>query len=389
VAPSTQSILTLNAGSSSLRFAVFDADCVRSFTGRFERLGRLDSRLIVGEGPARPMALADHNACLPVLYELLEAHGSGAPAVIAHRVVHGGPDHFDPTVVTSRLLDELRAIGSFAPNHLPASIALMEAAGRHWGASEQIACFDTAFHRDLPLAARLLPLPRRYAAQGIRRYGFHGLAFSSVLAEFRHRCGKRLPERLVLAHLGNGGSLAAVRAGRCLDTTMGFTPAGGLVMSTRSGDLDPGVLAFLAAREKLTPSALLKLVTQESGLLGLSDSSSDTRELLARETSDHRAAEALAVFVHQVRKHLGGFAAVLGGLDAIVFSGGIGESSPILRARICAQFEYLGLQLDPARNDASEAVISDPRSRVSVRIIAADEEIMLATAARAFLSGLS
>jgi acetate kinase len=204
-----------------------------------------------------------------------------------------------------------------------------------------------------------------------------------VLAQLRRR--GELPRRLVLAHLGHGASLAAVRDGRSVDTTMGFTPAGGLVMSTRSGDLDPGVLAFIATQDHLSPSALEKLVTGESGLLGLSETSADTRNLLAAEAKDPRAAEALAVFVHQARKHLGALAAVLGGLDALVFSGGIGENSAVLRARVCANFDFLGLQLDPERNTAGAPVISRPGSPVAVHLVPADEEAALHEAARAFL----
>ena len=385
---SAQSILTFNAGSSSLRFAVFDADCVRSLEGKFERIGRPEARLILnGEEFPRALTLTTHVDCLPVLYQLIEEHGAGAPAVISHRVVHGGPDHFDTTAVTPELLEELRAIKSFAPNHLPAAITLMEAAVARWPNAPQIACFDTAFHRDLPMAARLLPLPRRYAAQGIRRYGFHGLAFSSVLAELQHRTGGRIPSRLILAHLGHGCSLAALRNGRCMDTTMGFTPVSGLVMSTRTGDIDPGVLTFLAAREGYSPAALEKLVSRQSGLLGLSDISSDTRELLEKEATEQGAAEALAVFVHQARKAIGACTATLGGVDSIVFSGGIGENSVALRARLCAHFEYLDLILDPALNAANAPIISDAASRVTVYVIPADEESALATSARSFLTG--
>ena len=387
---SIQAILTLNAGSSSLRFAVFDADCVRSLEGKFERIGRPEARLILnGAESSRALALKTHADCLPVLYELLEENGTGTPAIISHRVVHGGPNHFDTTAVTGELLAELRAIKSFAPNHLPAAITLMEAAVARWPAAPQIACFDTAFHRDLPLAARLLPLPRRYAAQGIRRYGFHGLAFSSVLAELQHRTGGRIPSRLILAHLGHGCSLAAIRSGRCVDTTMGFTPVSGLVMSTRTGDLDPGVLTFLAVHEQQSPAALEKLVSRQSGLLGLSDISSDTRELLEKEATEQGAAEALAVFVHQARKAIGACTATLGGLDAIVFSGGIGENSIALRARLCAHFEYLDLIIDPALNAASTPIISAASSRVTVYVIPADEESALATSARSFLSAAS
>jgi len=382
-----QSILTLNAGSSSLRFAVFGDDCARTMEGKFERIGRPEARLTLnGEESPRTLALTTHVDCLPVLYRLLDENRSGPPAIITHRVVHGGPDHFDSTPVTPGLLDELRQIKSFAPNHLPAAITLMEAAEHRWPGVPQVACFDTAFHRDLPMAARLLPLPRRFAAEGIRRYGFHGLAFSSVLAELQHRTGGSVPPRLILAHLGHGASLAALRNGRCMDTTMGFTPVGGLVMSTRTGDIDPGVLAFLAARDKLNPAAMEQLVSRQSGLLGLSDISSDTRELLEKESSEQGAQEALAVFVHQARKAIGACTATLGGLDALVFSGGIGENSVVLRARLCAHFEYLDLILDPALNAANAPIISAADSRVAIHVISADEESAMATEARSFLA---
>jgi acetate kinase len=377
-------ILTLNAGSSSLRFAVFIGGD-RKLAGKFERLGRPDAQLLVdGDAQPKPLASATHAGCLPRLFKLFEEYRIESPVAVAHRVVHGGPDHFAPARVTPTLLAELRAIESFAPNHLPAVIALMEASLRCWPAAVQVAAFDTAFHRDLPATARLLPLPRRFAAQGVRRYGFHGLAFTSVLEKLRERSGGILPARIILAHLGHGASLAAVREGRCVDTTMGFTPAGGLVMSTRAGDLDPGLLAFVAAREKLTPDALERLVTKESGLLGISETSSDTRELLARESSDPRAAEALAVFVHQARKFIGAFVAVLGGIDALVFSGGVGENSAVLRARICADFGYLGMKFDLERNAANAAVISSPGSAVVVHLVPADEERTLAGVAQAF-----
>jgi acetate kinase len=375
------SVLTVNAGSSSLRFAWFSSAGQKALTGKFERIGQPDAILNLA-GESRPMpALSGHPGCLPALVGILQERGFGHPGTVAHRVVHGGPDHFSPTRVTPQFLSGLRAIESFAPNHLPGAIALMDASLRQWEDVPQIACFDTAFHRDLPVPARLLPVPRRYVARGVRRYGFHGLSFASVLAQLRERGD--LPARLLLAHLGHGASLAAVRDGRCVDTTMGFTPAAGLVMSTRCGDLDPGVLTYIASQDGLAPAALEKLCAGESGLLGLSETSGDTRDLLAAEAQDSRAAEALAVFVHQARKHLGACVAVLGGLDALVFSGGIGENSAVIRGRICGNFDFLGLHLDPARNAAGAPVISRPGSPVTVHLIPADEESALHEAALA------
>jgi acetate kinase len=376
-------ILTLNPGSSSLRCAMVDAAGTHRWSAKFDRLGKRDAQLEVTGQQPRSVSAADPSACLPIIAELLDRSGPGIPRAVAHRVVHGGPRHFDPVAVTPELITELRAIESFAPNHLPGAIALLGSALARWPGTPQVACFDTAFHRHLPTAARLLPLPRRFDAAGIHRYGFHGLAFSSVLSALRSR--GPLPRRLILAHLGHGASLAAVLDGQSVDTTMGFTPASGLVMSTRAGDLDAGLLGFVAAREKLDGSALERLVAHESGLLGLSETSPDTRDLLGRENSDPRAAEALAVYVHQARKFIGAFVAVLGGLDALVFSGGVGENSAVLRARLCAGFDYLGLKIDAAANEANAPELSPPGARVAVLVVAADEERALSDAARPVL----
>jgi acetate kinase len=250
-----------------------------------------------------------------------------------------------------------------------------------------VACFDTAFHRDLPAVARLLPIPRRYEAQGIRRYGFHGLSYSYLMQALAD-----LPEtgaaggRIILAHLGNGASLAAVRDGRPVDTSMSFTPAGGLPMSTRSGDLDPGLFAYLASTQGLDADDFNQMVNLESGLLGISETSSDIRDLLACEGQDARAAEAIALFCYQVRKWIGGFAAALGGLDTLVFSGGIGENAPVIRERICAELGFLGIELDPDRNGRGAGLISPDASRVKVRVIPTDEALTIARAVAHFVN---
>jgi acetate kinase len=342
-------ILTLNAGSSSLRFAVFDADCARPVEGKFEHIGRPDACLTVNGAGARALELRAHLDCLPLLYELLDRAGINRPAVVAHRVANGGPNHFDATDVTRTLLDELRAISPMAPHHLPAEISLMEEVGRHWPDSRQIACFDTAFHRDLPLPPKPSSLPGGQVETGGRSGGFHGLAFTSVMAELEHRTGRRIPARVVLVHLERGASLAAVRSGRCVDITRDFSALG-------AADL-PGWMIVPA-------------------------SACEIRDLLDREGSDARAPEALAIFVHRVRKAIGACSATLGGLDALVFSGDIGEHSPALRARICAQLEFLDLVLDPALNAADAPVISSAASRITVHVVSADVESALATAAR-------
>jgi acetate kinase len=243
----------------------------------------------------------------------------------------------------------------------------------------QIACFDTAFHHDMPRVAKLLPIPRRYEAQGLRRYGFHGLSYSFLMQELEAIAGTKTAQgRVILAHLGNGASMAAVRDGNSMDTSMGFTPAAGLVMSTRSGDLDPGLVSYLARSEGMTAAQFHHMVSQESGLLGVSELSSDMRDLLSRETTDTRAAEAVALFCYQAKKWIGSFAAVLGGLDTRVFSGGIGENCPSIRARICEGLGFLGLELIEAWNAKNAAVISAPTSTVTVRVIHTDEELVIA-----------
>jgi acetate kinase len=290
--------------------------------------------------------------------------------------------HSEPERVTAKLLTELRRLTPYDPEHLPREIALIEAVRARHPRLPQVACFDTAFHRTMPAVARLLPIPRRYAARGVQRYGFHGLSYSYLLAELaRLGDAAAVRGRVILAHLGSGASLAAVRDGRSIDTSMGFTPAAGLVMSTRSGDLDPGLMAFLARTERMTPAQFDRMVNHESGLLGVSGTSSDVRDLLARETQDARAADALALFCYQAKKWIGAYAAALGGLDTLVFAGGIGENAPVLRARICHGLGFLGVAVDSTRNAKSAALISTDASRVAVRVIRTDEELMIARSA--------
>ncbi len=362
-------VLVLNAGSSSLKFAVFHTRPVlrRIHAGKIERV-------------------RDHAAALEKVWAEAQPHAGAGVSAVAHRIVHGGPTYFEPQTVTTQLIDELRRLSPFDPEHLPPEIGLIEAMRKRDSVVRQIACFDTAFHHSLPRVARLLPLPRRYESAGVRRYGFHGLSYQFLLGELQ-RLGDRAATqgRVILAHLGHGASLAAIRDGRCVDTSMAFTPTSGLVMGTRSGDLDPGLVAYLAATEGMTVAGFQKLVNRESGLLGLSGLSGDMRELLAREADDARAAEAIAVFCHQARKWIGGYAAVLGGVDTLVFAGGIGENCPSIRARICAGFEFIGLALDAARNAANAPVISAERSPLTVRMLHTDEETVIARAAAALL----
>jgi acetate kinase len=286
--------------------------------------------------------------------------------------------HSEPERITSKLLAELRRVTPYDPDHLPHEIALIEAVLRRHPKLPQVACFDTAFHRTLPRVARLLPIPWRYAARGVERYGFHGLSYAYLMEELARIDPVAARGRVILAHLGSGASLAAVRSGKSIDTSMGFTPTAGLVMSTRTGDLDPGVVYYLARAQHVTATQFQRMVNHESGLLGVSGTSSDVRDLLAREASDVRAADAVELFCYQARKWIGSFAAALGGLDALVFAAGIGENSPPIRDRICSGLGFLGIDLDPKRNAKNARVISTKASRVKVRIIRTDEELMIA-----------
>jgi acetate kinase len=380
------SILTINGGSSSVRFALFE-ECEtprRSSDGRLDRIGlggtNLTFRLFPGKPrDSRAVDSVDRGSAVPFLLDWLEAQGVlGSVRAVGHRVVHGMA-HTEPERVTPELLGQLRRITPYDPEHLPLEIEVMEALRERHPKLPQVACFDTAFHGSMPRVARLLPIPRRYEAQGVRRYGFHGLSYAYLVEELE-RLGDPAATsgRAILAHLGNGASLAAVRDGKSIDTSMGFTPAAGLVMGSRSGDLDPGLVSYMARSEQMTAPQFDRMVNHESGLLGISETSSDVRDLLAREAGDVRAAEAIALFCYQARKWIGAFAAALGGLDTLVFAGGIGENAPLIRERICDGLGFLGIALNPARNAKNAPLISPDAGRVRVRVMHTDEELMIA-----------
>jgi acetate kinase len=378
-------VLAINGGSSSIRFAVYEAGAAprRRLAGKIDRIGARGTNLTVtwpaAKWPeAHRFTAADHRTAAGFLLDWLEQQPVFAAVQAAgHRVVHG-MQHTEPERITAKLLAELHRITPYDPDHLPREIQLIEALRKRHPRLPQVACFDTAFHRTMPRVAKLLAIPRRYQAQGVERYGFHGLSYAYLMEELRRLDPAAAQGRVILAHLGNGASLAAVHHGRSLDTSMGFTPAAGLVMSTRSGDLDPGLLSFLARREQMTPAQFERMVNHESGLRGVSGTSSDVRDLLAREARDRRAADALALFCYQAKKWIGAYAAALGGLDTLVFAGGIGENAPLIRARICAGLAFLGGKIDRRRNAQNAAVISTGASRTTVRVIHTDEELMIA-----------
>jgi acetate kinase len=378
-------VLSINGGSSSIRFAVYEVGepLRRQLDGKIDRVGLSGTNLIVNDPSGRPhvsrrLAADDHRQAAGVLLDWLEEQPVFASiGAVGHRVVHG-MRHSAPERVTPKLLAELRRITPYDPEHLPRELELIEAFRKRHPKLPQVACFDTAFHRAMPRVARQLPIPRRYAAKGVERYGFHGLSYTYLMEELGRLDPAAVTGRVILAHLGNGASLTAVRDGKNIDTSMGFTPASGLVMSTRTGDVDPGLVYYLARTERMTAVRFQRMANHESGLLGVSGTSSDLRDLLAREGRDARAAEAVALFCYQAKKWIGAFAAALGGVDTLVFAAGIGENAPLIRARIADGLGFLGIELDRTRNAKNAPLISPDAGRVKVRIIRTDEALMIA-----------
>ena len=386
-------ILIINGGSSTIRFALYVADktITRLFHGKIDRIGLTNSTLtytVEGENQNNTVSIhaSDNKMASTYLMNWLEKQVEFTSVkAVAHRIVHG-MHHTKSERITPELLDELRQIIPYDPDHLPNEIELIETFFQHYPAMTQVACFDTAFHTTMPRVAKLLPLPRRFESKGIQRYGFHGISYSYLLKELTRIEGSKAAHgRVILAHLGNGASMAAVSKGKSIDTSMGFTPAGGLVMSSRSGDLDPGVVWYMMQSEKLSPEKFNHLINLDSGLLGVSETSSDMRDLLKQEIADYRAAEAVDLFCYQAKKCVGAYVAVLGGLDIMVFAGGIGENSPQIRSRICEGLQCFGIKLNEKRNIANAPVISTDNSRVLIRVIKTDEEWMMAKIVRGML----
>jgi acetate kinase len=352
-------VLALNCGSSSLKWALFAGD------DELER-GSVDG---IGAGGAR-----DHAAAVAALFDELAARSSAPLRAVGHRIVHGGRDHSQPERVTEALLAALAEAIPFAPLHLPAELRVIAAVRERLGELPQVVSFDTGFHRRLPEVAQRFALPRSLFEAGVRRYGFHGLSYEYVVESL----GQPPPRRAVIAHLGSGASMVAVRDGASIDTTMAFTPTAGLVMGTRSGDLDPGLAVYLLERCGYSARSFEQLVNHQSGLLALSETTSDMQRLLASRDSDPRAALAVDVFCYQATKWVGALTAALGGLDALVFTGGIGQHAPEIRERICRNLAHLGVSLDGARNRAGERIISAEGAACNVQVVATNEERMLA-----------
>jgi acetate kinase len=377
-------ILTINTGSSSLKAGLYaaGADETLLLSAEAERIGGSRSRIEIraADGAtllSRDEAFPNHAAALKVLFDWLEGERNGGQlSAVGHRVVHGGEQLVEPQLITSDVLATLQALVPVDPDHLPQAIAAVEAITHAYPDLPQVACFDTAFHRNMPAVARSYALPAEVREAGVVRFGFHGLSYEYIVQALQAEGAAG--GRLIIAHLGNGASMAAVRDGVGVETTMGFTPTGGLVMGTRSGDLDPGVLLYLLQQRGLSPAALSELVNKHAGLLGLSGSSADMRDLLAREAADPRAALAVEIFCYTARKFVGALCAALGGLDTLVFTGGIGEHAAPVRQRICTGLEFLGIRLDPARNAANAAVVSANGSPVTVRVMHTNEDLLIA-----------
>jgi acetate kinase len=379
-------VLTINGGSSSIKFAVYQTDepFSRLLHGNIDRIGLPDSKLTFTREKENKkdtliIKASDHRSAANFLIDWLEKQiDFSLIKGVGHRVVHG-MHHTNPEIITPELLDELHRITPYDPDHLPAELELIEVFSQRHPKLTQVACFDTAFHQTMPRVAKLLPIPRRFDEKGIQRYGFHGLSYSYLLEELARVAGPKAANgRVILAHLGNGASMAAVKDGKSIDTSMGFTPASGIMMGTRPGDLDPGVAWYIIKSEQLTTKQFNNLINHESGLLGISETSSDMHDLLALEKEDIQAAEAVSLFCYQAKKCIGTFAAILGGLDTLVFAGGIGENASVVRSRICEGLAFLGIELDTKQNEANAPVISIKNGKAVVRVIHTNEELMIA-----------
>jgi acetate kinase len=390
----THQILTINSGSSSIKFALYRMGAAEElrFAGKLDRIGVEGGHFLVQDQASnnlvtRRVELPDHETALQTLFDWLQAEQvSSELAGVGHRLVHGGPSHVKTQKISPRTLADIKKLVPLAPDHLPHEIRAIEVVSGLFPELTQVACFDTAFHRQMPAVAQRYPLPEKYTGAVVIRYGFHGLSYEFLLQELAREAGGAAAQgRIIMAHLGNGASMAALHGGKSLDTTMGMTPTGGLVMSTRSGDLDPGVILYLLREEGLAVEEVNTLLNKEAGLLGTSGISSDMQDLLDREGSEAGAAAAVELFCYTARKFVGALSAALGGLDTLVFTGGIGENAPVIRARICQNLGFLGINLDEAGNAANRPIISRPASRVTVRVMQTNEELMIARHTRDLL----
>jgi acetate kinase len=378
-------ILSLNGGSSTLKFALYEknGDLNPVLSGSINRIGLTGGEFSVKslsgkEDSRKPMNSGNMSEAVDFLMGWLDDNNYlKSLAAVGHRIVHG-MNHTKAELISKSLLDQLEQNKSYDPDHLSSEIELIKSFTSQYPELKQVACFDTAFHATMPRVATLLPIPRRFYTEGIHRYGFHGISYSYLMEKLAEEPGVNINGLIIMAHLGNGASMVAVRNGQSIDTSMGFTPAGGFPMSTRSGDIDPGVAYYIMKKDSLSADQFNVLINRQSGLIGISETSSDMQDLQKMEKSDSRAADAIDIFCYQVKKWVGSFTAALGGLDTLVFSGGIGENAVSVRSRICEGLQYLGIELDHERNESSKKIISLKNSRVTVYVIPTDEEFMIA-----------
>jgi len=379
-------ILTINGGSSSIKFTIYELEKVLTqiLSGSIENINSQNSTFNFTNSKTKesintPIEINDFEDAANYLLDWLALQVAfNAVNAVGHRIVHG-MQHTSPEKISAELLQELKQICAYDPEHLPGEIKLIEIFKKRYPAFIQVACFDTAFHSTMPHVAKLLPIPRKYFNMGIQRYGFHGLSYAYLMQELQRMAGNETANgKIILAHLGNGASIAAVKNGKCIDTSMGFTPTAGLIMGTRSGDLDPGVAWYLLQVEKLTPKEFNDLINHQSGLLGISATTSDMKEIIKNKNTDTRSAEAFELFCYQAKKFIGAYIAALEGLDTLIFSGGIGEHSPAVRSQICDGLQFLGIELCEIKNMNNEDIISCATSKITVRVIKTNEELMIA-----------
>lgn len=370
-----ETILTVNCGSSSLKFALYSLELEQLLLGNVT-----DGYTEIGDERHEHGAVTMKEAAAEVV-RVLQARSYDV-RIIGHRIVQGGEKHFDPVILDDGVLQSLKELVPLAPLHIPPSLDVIHALQEAFPAVKQVGCFDTAFHQHMPFEARHYPLPRALWKEGVIHYGFHGLSYESIMQQLQPLSPGN---RVIIAHLGNGASLAAIQKGRSVDTTMGMTPIGGLMMSTRAGDLDPGVLLYLLEEKGMTGSELSRMLNKSSGLKAVSEESGDVQQLLEQEDTHPQAAEAILMFCYHVRKNIGALAAVLGGVDTLVFTGGIGEHAATIRSRICKGLEFLGIVINGMANEEKAKIISANESTVTVRVMKTNEELMIAQHTQTFI----
>lgn len=376
-------ILTINSGSSSLKLSCYEMakeEKLLLFEGSINRIGLENSTFQIEDRFKTILikethSCANHEEALKLFFSWLKKNPKYILKAISHRIVQGGSTFREPQRITLELIHHLHHLQPLAPDHLPQALKAIETAQIAFPDLPQIACFDTAFHRHMPTLAQRYPLPKHFAEAGIIRYGFHGLSFESILEQLKQKNSTLSKSRLIIAHLGNGASLAAVYEGKCRETSMGFTPSGGLMMSTRCGDIDPSVITYLAKQQGLESTE--HLINKQSGLLGVSGISSDMQDLLQKENQSPEAAFAINLFCYQAKKFIGAFIAILGGIDGLIFTGGIGENSSEIRKRICENMDCFGITLDPTLNESDAAIIS-AKEQVVISVMKTNEALMLA-----------